>query len=429
MKSKILVISTSPWNDVNSSGNTFSNFFEGWENAEFHSLFLREELPKNNVCTSYYQITERQVLMKILRGAEPGRTFSTADIQMLRENKSVKIRQNAEKKLLDFFRTKIRRIAVLAREFLWKVGGWKNKNLNDFLSQNKIDCIFAFAAGPIYFQEIVRYCQSKTGAKLYLFFADDIYTYKSYMPLAYLYKRALRNSIFESVLQAHKLYGISTELCEEYKEYFGKSIEPLQKGCVLEHTKVKTKVSAPIKMVYAGNLYYGRWKILKVLADEIEKINKNGLKITLEIYTTATITSKFNKALNRGVSSKIMGGRPYDEIKKILAESDIVLHVESFNHKEILKTRLSFSTKIIDCLQSGSCLMAIGPDKVSSIKYIKKIDGAIVISDLLDIRRIVKELVENPNQLFERAKLTYSYAQSFHDINSVRQRLQKDFSE
>lgn len=427
MKSKILVISTSPWNDVNSSGNTFSNFFEGWENAEFHSLFLREELPKNNVCTSYYQITERQVLMKILRGAEPGRTFSTADIQMLRENKSVKIRQNAEKKLLDFFRTKIRRIAVLAREFLWKVGGWKNQNLDDFLEKNNFAYIFAFAATPIYFQNIVQYCQSKTGAKLFLFFADDVYNYRRYMPLAFLYKSLFRKSIRKSVSQAYKLYGASIELCEEYKHFFNKDIEPLYKGCMLEHTTVKTKTSTPIKIVYAGNLYYGRWKVLKELVNEIEKINRNGYRMTLEIYTTATITPKLDSALNRGVSSKIMGGRPYDEIKKILAAADIVLHVESFDHKEIAKTRLSFSTKIIDCLQSGSCFMAIGPESVASMKYIQRIQGAIAITKVSDISNVLRMLVGNPDIIIKNSTLTNVYAHRYHEIISVRRRLQKDF--
>lgn len=365
MRIKALVISTSSWNDTNAVGNTFSNFFENWGNTEFYNIFLREDLPQNNVCTSYFQLTERQLLMKILRNTRPGVSFSSADIQTLKHNSYVEKRQNIERKLLDFFRTKSRTIAVFARELLWKVGGWKNQNLDDFLEKNNFAYIFAFAATPIYFQNIVQYCQSKTGAKLFLFFADDVYNYRRYMPLAFLYKSLFRKSIRKSVSQAYKLYGASIELCEEYKHFFNKDIEPLYKGCMLEHTTVKTKTSTPIKIVYAGNLYYGRWKVLKELVNEIEKINRNGYRMTLEIYTTATITPKLDSALNRGVSSKIMGGRPYDEIKKILAAADIVLHVESFYHKEIAKTRLSFSTKIIDCLQSGSCFMAIGAGECS----------------------------------------------------------------
>ncbi len=46
-----------------------------------------------------------------------------------------------------------------------------------------------------------------------------------------------------------------------------------------------------------------------------------------------------------------MGPRSYDEIKHIMHEADVVLHVESFDEKSIETVKYSFSTKIIDCLQ------------------------------------------------------------------------------
>lgn len=67
-----------------------------------------------------------------------------------------------------------------------------------------------------------------------------------------------------------------------------------------------------------------------------------------------------------------MGPRSYDEIKHIMHEADVVLHVESFDEKSIETVKYSFSTKIIDCLQSGSQILGVGPSGIASIEYLKK---------------------------------------------------------
>jgi glycosyltransferase involved in cell wall biosynthesis len=203
----------------------------------------------------------------------------------------------------------------------------------------------------------------------------------------------------------------------------------LYKGCFFEKHEKKVSISSPIKIVYAGNLFYGRWEILKLLADEIERINTDSVKMFLEIYTTATITHEIDKALNRGPSSCIMGALPYEDIKKVLQKADIVLHVESFEPKQIKSTRLSFSTKIIDCMQSGSCMMAIGPSSVASIQYLSEIEGSIVVDDLNKLREVLKSIINNPNIIIENAEKLNQYARVNHNLEVNRDRLKNDFRE
>lgn len=71
--------------------------------------------------------------------------------------------------------------------------------------------------------------------------------------------------------------------------------------------------------------------------------------------------------------------------------------------------RLLFS-KIIDCLQSGSCMMAIGPENISSIEYCKKIDGVIIITDINEIYNNLYKIVNNFESLIDNAKKTYDFA-------------------
>ena len=99
----------------------------------------------------------------------------------------------------------------------------------------------------------------------------------------------------------------------------------------------------------------------------IKEINKGGVKIILDIYTANEITKKINKALNDGVNSFIHAAVSQKELQIIYQNCDIALHVESFDIKNKLLVRMSFSTKIIDCLSSGCAVMAICDEKQGGI--------------------------------------------------------------
>ena len=109
------------------------------------------------------------------------------------------------------------------------------------------------------------------------------------------------------------------------------------------------------------------------------------------------------------------GRQDYSFIKEQLAQADIVLHVESFENSQILKTKYSFSTKIIDGLQSGSVLLAIGPKEVASIRYIQKIPGTYVISDIEKINQELDSVFGNSHEYVDRAEKIRQYAEEYHD--------------
>jgi hypothetical protein len=109
-----------------------------------------------------------------------------------------------------------------------------------------------------------------------------------------------------------------------------------------------------------------------------------------------------------------------------MRQADIVLHVESFNPVQIKNVRLSFSTKIIDCLQSGSCMMVIVPKGIASVEYPRKIEGAVVVDDLSMLGDTLKKIVLQPEQLAVRARRIHEFAQKNHQIDAVRSKLAND---
>jgi hypothetical protein len=425
-KINVLVITKSPWAENSAFGNSLSNFFSGWHNVNFCNIYCREELPQNDICSTYFNITEQQLIKHLFSPRQIGRKFSCSAVE---EKQQSQTDSRREKKLMNFCKNSITILFLVATEFLWKLGGWKNKQLDSFLHENNIDIIFAAAADPIYLQRIISYCRQQTNAALVLFFADDTYSYKTYSPLRCLYQYTLRWTIKNSVKNAAKLYGASPLLCEEYERYFAKPIEPLYKGCLFDNCEKTDSLSPVIKVVYAGNLFYGRWPILQVLAEEIEKINHDSVNMVLEIFTTATITPEIAIALNRGQSSRIMGALPYAAVKRVLQQADIVLHVESFESIQVKTTRLSFSTKIIDCMQSGSCMLAIGPGNIASIQYLRNIEGVMVVTDIKKLGELLSHIITNPSCIKENAEKLNRYARTHHDINLNRNRLQNDFTQ
>jgi hypothetical protein len=423
---KLLVISRSAWKDDNALGNTLSNFFGGWDKKHIYNVYCRSELPANDVCEKYYSITEKDIIKNFITPWKIGKQIQDAGKRKTTRQKN---NEKAEKTMLDFFRRNRYSVFLFVRELIWSFGNWKNNKLDKFLADTNPEIIFCFAAEAHYLNKLLMYCKTKSSAKLVLFFADDTYSYKSYMPISFLYQFLSRRHIKNIVTFADKIYGASPKLCQEYSRIFNIEITPLYKGCFFKNYEEKTSISSPIKIVYAGNLFYGRWEILKALADEIERINKDSIKIVMEIFTTATITNEIDMALNREKSSYIMGALPYEDVKKVLQKADIVLHVESFNPKQVKSTRLSFSTKIIDCMQSGSCMMAIGPQNIASIDYLENIEGPIVVTEISNIGKTLNNIVEKPEIILSKAISLRRYAMEHHDINSVHKKLKKDFAD
>ena len=263
---------------------------------------------------------------------------------------------------------------------------------------------------------IVKYLKKHTNCKIVLFIADDVYG--AIDNVAWYRQCYLRKEFEKCIEYSDKLYAVSEEMCELYEQRFNKPVEVLYKGCDLS-TEPKGFLNEPIKIVYAGNLYYGRDDTLAELAKALEKINSTKTVAKLEIYTGATITSEIERKLNIVGSSEIMGSRPYNEIKEIMKNADIVLHVESFEEKQKELVKYSFSTKIIDCLQSGNVVLGIGPSNIASIEYLKKIDGAFVIDDMDNIFDSISKILNEKNILNENAKKTRDFAKENHELTVV----------
>lgn len=331
-----------------------------------------------------------------------------------------------EKKLYDFFRSRRLTILIAARDFLWGFDGWKNKNLDDFLDNEKPEVIYMHNFNTIYMHRIYHYILKRTKAKGVIFFTDDNCSFKqiNFSPLFWMYRVIYLKYVKKSVSLSHKLFGITTQMCDEYEKIFKRPIQILYKGGLFnEESRLPyiKKKDGIIKIVYAGNILAGRWETLGYIASSILSINDQGKKYELYIYTADFITDKIRKAISISDDVHLMPAVNATELPAIYEESDILLHVESMHLKEKYSTRLSFSTKLVDYFMSGRCILAVGWEKAASIDYLKKNDAAIIATNVKLIYEKMNEIVNNDQIVNQYAKKSYECGRRNHDIKIIKQ--------
>ena len=420
----ILVVGGGSWDDTSSLGNTLSNLFAEWKNASFYNLYFRDVMPNNAVCTDYYRITTKEILKKYWAPQNIGEPFEIpadgSSVDVVEQNR----KGDTEKKMISLIHRYGVKFIYELEDLLWYTKKWQNRRLDEFIDHVNPDIIFSFAAGNSYMVLPIEYIKARTNAKLILLVADDMYT--TYRLSQNRHHLRMQKDFDKLIGMADKIYGISEQMFQRYEALYGVRVDILHKGCCFEHGPMR-KVNKPIRLVYAGNLLFGRLDTLAAVADCLETLNKSGIKATLDVYSGTIITEQQRKRIHRGNISAFHGCISFSEVKEKLASADVVVHVESFDEEQIECVRYSFSTKIIDCLQSGSVLLAIGPKGIASIEYSRKVPGAEVVDDLRLLEKCLCRLLSEEMNLISRAKQIHSFAVENHSIDRVRQRLQNDF--
>ncbi len=383
---KVLILSLENWNNNVNGGNVLSNIFSGL-NFEIEQIYCSAGLPNTTLCNKYYQITDKMVIDNVLKGKETGRIFesdfnNSDDFRF--ENKSKK--------------GKRWEIIFLIRELFWKLSKIDNKNFVSFIKDFNPDIIFAPCYGNVRMLRLTRLVSKYTSAPIVSYVSDDLYSYNviNFNPLFWIRRWNLRRNVRKTSKLYSLMYTMTNQQLQEYEKELNVPMKILRKGC--KHRGINF-IKKPYKIIFAGNLYLNRSDVLCKLAEVIGRYNKDKLNFVLEIYSGSSLSKEQYNILNNGYDTFFNSLIDSEQLKAKYKECSIALHVESFNLKNSLITRLSFSTKITDCLQSGAALMAICPTNNAGFQYLKDEDCAICIDNIDDIDFYINKIMSDENYL------------------------------
>ena len=413
---RILVISNNSFSTVKNNGKTLDSFFDGYPTDKLAQLYFNDEEPNGVNCNKYYQVTDRDVLTSLSKKSMYcGRSKKNKIYEetLIGESSG---KNTIINKLKNYDSSRI------IRELVWKYSKWNNEGLNKWLDEFKPEFIFFCAGDSGFAYDITKYIKEKYNTKLAIYITDDYVLPRRSISIAWWIRRAyILKKMKENVQNSDLFITISEQMRQKYKTLFNKDsilavnmVDSMNNDDIKKtYDDIKKSYNEKVTLVYAGGLHFNRYKVLNLLSKSIKEFNENNkIKVNLMIYSGQVPTKKQLKYMNIEGASKFCGKLDSTEVRKVLNLCDIPVHVESFDRKSREATRLSISTKIPEYLSLKKPILAIGPEEVASMQYLKNISYCINnknliskgISDLIYNDQLRKNLAERS---FDRYKFNH----------------------
>ena len=424
---KILLITDDVWNDKIYTNNVLTNWFEGFD-AEFANIYLAPGVPDNKCCNKYFQITDKMMLKSIFTHEKAGRMFEQGNGQIAPIST---LPEEGNRAFYSFMKAITTETIRALKDWIWLTGQYNNAELEKFISDFGPDIIFVHRLASRKVLRFERNVAELTNIPFAVFTGDDEYTLTQirFSPIYWIRRLLLRKDFRNTICLYSKYYTLSLKQANMYRKLFNVDADVLMKcGDFSEDTNNK-KIHSPIKMIYAGRLYCNRWKTLIKIKKALEKINNNKVRMILEIYTKDKITKFQRNQLDDGINSFLKSPVDAEELKLIYSNSDIALHVESFDLKNRLITKYSFSTKIIDCLASSCAVVAICSKSHPGYQYLKEKDAAICIGRSADIYSSLKGIANHQKILIKYQEKCRIIGFHNHRKSVVQEKLYKEMLE
>ena len=408
---KVLVCSVNAWNSK-VGDNTFPLMLSEFPSKNVASLFIREEQPDSVTCDNYFRISEPRIIKSIImRNTKTGERVKRSDFQGEAAGSAEHARLYSSGKKQRFYYSKL-----FVREAIWKLGRWHTDELDEFIDEFKPDIVLYEMSRYIHLNRIVRYIIRRTGAAGVGCFWDDTFTYKQERSLGYKALRFFqRKSLIRLAKYTKEFFAITPKTKSEADEFFKINCTVLTKPIMIQFERTVPECAYPLKMLYAGNLAIGREKTMLSVIRELEKVNRDGIKIRLDIYTKTQLADEYVKAYNTEYS-ELHDTIPQQEVIEIQNKSDILLFVEALDGKEKI-ARLSFSTKITDYYAAGKCIFAIGNADLAPMELFVRENSAIVATNNKEIAEGVKKLFD-ANTILAYADKAYSVGREKYSLQN-----------
>lgn len=378
---RLLIISNNVLSTTRNNGKTILSCIDTLPKNQVRQLYFSEEIP-TLADYKYYQISDADIINARLKREKPGRAIE-------RLNTGNSIKESIEKKRFSKKNIKRNSFTLFLRNAMWR-NKWKSIDLFEWLDDFKPSVIFFVAGDGLFAYDICKYIKNKYHTRLCIYVTDDYIMPRTEDNIIdRLYRNRTKKILGEILETTDAFFTISEMMKKEYKTLFNKDstiIVNMTDSLKIEGFEDRPN-EYPIVFSYTGSLYYGRDAVLDKIGEALNNYNEKfrEIKGVLNVYSN-TSQSKVNISENSGC--RLCGSLNSKELKISLNESDVLVFVESSKRKYIEKTKYSFSTKIPEYLSVGKIILAVGPEEISSMMYLK--DCAFCVHETSELAQAIE---------------------------------------
>ena len=393
---RVLILANNCLSDTNANGRTLANMLAGYPKDCLAQFTLRADDPNFECCENYFFVSDSEALQAFIKGKRVGR-------RLKKQPYCTKAEAGTERK---HGRTSV---TMLLRDLVWNSGRWKKGGFCSFVRAFAPEVILLQAGDCAFLLRLARKLSKEYQIPLVIYnsegyyFKDyDYFRANGFAHLCYpLFRRMLCREFRKTMQAASYVVYLCDELKAAYDAEFTCPSEVIYTATQLQPAdKLR---AGPLSAVYLGNLGLCRHESLIELAQTLQKVEPGAL---LHIYGRAPNES-VAKTLRACGAIQLHGFVPYDEVRRVMAEAVLLVHAENFSEffrKELI---YAFSTKIPDCLASGSCFLLYAPSELAVTKYLMNTESAYVATDRAQLETYLRLLHERPEErerYLERAK-------------------------
>lgn len=423
-KMKVLIFSHNPISTNNNMGKTMFTLFSMFEKEELCQFYIYPTLPDVDKCASYYRLTDKDVLKSYYKFKLRGKVINSEDInanehKVFEDEKDERLYRDKKNKFP--FR-------LLARDLMWKLSHWYNKNFKNWINEQKPTHIFIAPGTSKFIYDIALKVSKKYNIPLITYICDDyFFVKKANSLLGRIQQRLLHKKIKKLMRKTQEIITICSNLNSLYGDYFGLPTTTVMTGTNYNIESEPIKYSEINSLTYMGNIRCNRYISLAKIGRALDNINQEmNTSITLDIYSAEkdpVILDTF-----RDVKSvKFCGFLSGAEFDKKFHKCEMLIHTEDFSSESIDLVKNSVSTKIADSLGSGICLFAFAPKEVASMQYLIENDCAVCCDDEKKLERSLKFALFN-NVERERVVLNaIKTANKNHELIAVGNKVKEIF--
>jgi len=387
---RLLVLSHNSFSKSNSNGRTLGSLLQGWPKDRIAQFCISSDGADFDVCENYYCVTDADVLRSTLH-------LKAAKRRDLKDK--AKINSNDTNGKNRFKKTALK---MLIRNLLWNFNIWKGKDFIEWLDTFSPDIVLLQSGESFFMHDLARKTAQRFDARLTIFNTEAPFLFKGdyFQPKPKIIERLIfplfqriyqnRFRIFMNQCQA-AIYG-NKLLERDYRNAIEKHCNStvIYTASELDSLAKEFNINCP-RFSYLGNMSFFRAKALAIVGQVLQSISKDYL---LDVYGSPG-NDENEKLLNTSPGLRFHGRVNYDEVKRIISNSDVIFHVE-YNSEEFAESlKYGFSTKIADCIASQRIFVLFAPYEIAGSQYVKTTQAGVYCENELQLKDALIKIIND----------------------------------